>query len=281
MTPPRPPPVCCALWVGPALGPLERTCLASFVEAGHPVDLYAYGAIDGVPAGVTRRDATEVLPRAALLRHRATGSWSLGSNRFRYALLRRGRGVWIDCDLLCLRPLPDAPYLFARETARRINGAVLRLPSTDPVLDDLEAIFTTPRFVPPFEPVRRRVLVALRHRLRRGYGLADMPWGVAGPRALTHYLARRGLAARALPAESFYPVSLRDAGALLAPDPSAVTRRLAPDTYCVHLWNQALRAQSTPPPPTSFVGAVLAGTWRAHVPRPLAAVAAPAAPAAP
>ncbi len=262
MTPPRALPTCSALWIGPTLGALERTCLSSFVETGHPVDLYAYDDLRGVPSGVAVRDAAEVLPRSALLRHRRTGSWSLGSNRFRYALMRAGRGVWIDCDVLCLRPLPDDPFLFGFENERRINGAVLRLPADAPVLRDLEAIFETPRWVPPWEPLGRRLRYAALHRLRRRFGLADMPWGVAGPNALTHYLVRRGVAGHAQPPEAFYPVRLRDADALLSPDPTGVASRIGERTSCIHLWSQALRAQQAPPPRGSFVAAVRDGSWR-------------------
>ena len=274
MTPSRPPPVCNALWMGSALGPLERACLASFVEVGHRVDLYGYDEVEGVPAGVSVRDAAEVLPRSSILRHRATGSWSLGSNRFRYALMRAGRGVWIDCDLLCVRPLPDEPFLFAYENAERINGAVLRIPCDHPVLDDLEAIFDSPTWTPPFESLRRRLAYAIRRLVRRDFGIADMPWGVAGPRALTHYLPRHGLAHLARPADAFYPVSLRDADLLLAPDPSALAARIGERTMCLHLWGQALRQQADPPPPTSFLAAVHDGSWRELLPIPRATASA-------
>jgi hypothetical protein len=265
MTDAASPPVCHALWIGPSLGPLERACLSSFVEAGHPVRLHAYEDLPGVPPGVTVRDAGDVLPREAVLRHRATGSVSLFSNRFRYALLRRGGGVWIDCDVLCVRPLPDEPFLFGRQDARRINGAVLRLPPDHPVLDDLAGIFERPRWVPPWLRIDRRFRRTLLYRRRPGYGVADMPWGTAGPDALTWYLARHGLEGRALPEEVLYPLPFPEARSVLVADGDGVAPRVTDRTRCLHLWHQALGPEAGDPAPGSFLAAVLEGRWRARL----------------
>lgn len=258
-------PVCNLLWVGPALGPVERASLRSFLEVGHPVRLWAYEPVAGVPDGVEVRDAAEVVPAAAVAPYRAARALTVVANRFRYALQRAGLGLWADCDVLCLRPLPDAPIVLGRQDARRLNNAVLRLPADHPVVADLLAMFRTPRFVPPWARWRHRVRYALGYRLRRGYGLADLRWGTTGPGALTYYAARHGLTGLASPEDVFYPVGLRDADALIDPDPRAVTRRLTPRSLCIHLWHRALAEQPGPPPPTSFLAAVLDGTWRRHV----------------
>lgn len=51
-----------SLWIGGALGLIERLSLRSFVAHGHPVALYSYTEIGSVPPGVEQRDAAEVLP---------------------------------------------------------------------------------------------------------------------------------------------------------------------------------------------------------------------------
>ncbi len=273
----RPQP-CNSLWIGHGLGPLERTCLASFVEIGHPVRLYAYEDLSGVPPGVEVRDARAVLPHAAVARHLATGHFSLVANRFRYLLQRADLGLWIDCDLLCLRPIPDAPFVFGRQDERRINNAVLRIPHDEPILSDLLASFESPNWIPPWEPLRRRIRYAIRRRLQPGFGVADMPWGTTGPNALTYHLARHGLTDRALPRDAFYPVSLREAGALLTPDHAAVRASVTDRTLCIHLWNKALSEQTGPPPRGSFLEAVIEGSWRDYLLAGGAAVSAPGIP---
>ena len=46
--------------------------------------------------------------------HRVSQGSALFSDRFRYELLHHSRGLWIDCDLLCLKPLPVDARLYLR-----------------------------------------------------------------------------------------------------------------------------------------------------------------------
>jgi len=73
-----------SLWIGGELGAIERLSLRSFVAHGHPVALYSYGEVTGVPAGVELRDAAALLPHAMAMTLRyANGSFALFSNMFR------------------------------------------------------------------------------------------------------------------------------------------------------------------------------------------------------
>jgi len=83
------------LWIGPRLSALERLAMASFVANGHAVHLYTYEHVDGVPEGVDRLDAAEILPQSAVFTYAdgfGKGSPSAFANRFRYKLLLE-RGV--------------------------------------------------------------------------------------------------------------------------------------------------------------------------------------------
>lgn len=130
-------PQCVTLWVGPRLGPVERACLRSVINQGHPLALYCYSVPDGVPSGVELRDAAKILPADAIIRHQS-GSVALFANWFRYELQRLGAGTWVDCDVYLLAPLDGrSPYLFGEEAPGRINNGVLRLPSESPLLPSL------------------------------------------------------------------------------------------------------------------------------------------------
>jgi hypothetical protein len=239
------------LWIGPALGPVERACMRSVLRQGHKVTLWTYGHVDEVPDGVETADAGSVLPEAAIVRHK-NGSPSLFSNRFRYALQRRGAGAWLDADVYLLRPLPEAPLLLALEDERWINPAVLRLPSDSPLLGPLLALFeerTVPFWLPP------RARIAARWRLWRTgrSNLGLMPWGVAGPKALTALARRHGLAAQALPAEAFNPVHWSEAGWILDPA-QGMEDRVGPGTIGLHLWNEKIKGfKDAPAPAGSFL----------------------------
>src|SRR5688572_29281920 len=120
------------LWVGPSLSPLERACIASFLQHGHQFELYVYGPVTGVPDGCRLEDAASILPADRVFVHtdgEAQGSVAAFADVFRYELLHRRGGWWVDLDVFCLSPaLPDAGFVIGRQSQNVINGAILRAP---------------------------------------------------------------------------------------------------------------------------------------------------------
>src|SRR5690242_2392198 len=94
-----------SLWVGERLGYIEQLCIASAMVAGHPFTLYSYtpDIIENVPDGVEIRDAREIMPEERLVRYADSGAIQLGANFFRYELLLKGAGYWVDMDFCFLR----------------------------------------------------------------------------------------------------------------------------------------------------------------------------------
>ena len=119
---------CVTLWIGDSLGPVERACLRSVLRQGHALTLYCYREPIGIPAGVDVADASAILPESAVLRD-STGSVALFSDWFRYELLQRGLGTWVDTDVYLVRALDtESPYLFGIKSPGILNNAVLRAP---------------------------------------------------------------------------------------------------------------------------------------------------------
>ncbi len=235
-------------WLGPSLGLVERACLRSALRQGHPVTLYSYGVPAGIPEGVEVRDAAAIVPEDRIILH-DNGSPALFSNLFRYELQRRGAGTWIDADLYLLRPIEsDAPHLFGWESPHTINTAVLRIPAESPLLRSLLAIFEE-RQVPPWLPLRYRWAARFRKWRTGRTGLSQMPWGTAGPKALTALLKERGLTSAALPPSIFYPVPWQEAAWIRDPR-NRLEDRIGPDTIAVHLWNEHIRAWKELPAPS-------------------------------
>ncbi len=252
-------PTCHTLWIGAELGPVGRACLASFAAAGHRVCLHSYDPVADVPEGVDTFDADGLIDRSEIVRHQETGSVSLFSNRYRYEILTTLGGLWIDCDVLCLKPIPAKPYVFGWEDEHRMNGAVLGLPSGSPMLEDLRAIFTTPAFTPPWASWKRRLRYRFYRLARPGWGLGHMPWGTAGPIAITHYARKHGVADQAEARDVFYPVPFSEASVLS--DPAAEIRPyVTQSTRAIHLWNHGTAGRA--PQPGSFITRIAEGTWR-------------------
>lgn len=203
-----------AIWIGPELGPLHAACLRSFLQHGHRVVLHCYKCPEDTPRGVEIADANELLPESRIIRHRKTGSPSLFTNLLRYEILGTNLGLYVDCDVFCIRPIADADYIFGWENLNSINGAVLKLPPECPALTALRSIKDTPNYVPPWhKPRKPRRLEWLRGRAPT-VSLEDLPWGSVGPRALTYYAKLHGIDRFASPIDRFYPLHWSHVGQL-------------------------------------------------------------------
>jgi hypothetical protein len=242
---------CVTLWVGEGFGAVERACLRSVVRQDHRLTLYCYREPIGIPEGVELQDASQVLPETAVMRHRR-GSVAPFSDWFRYELLKRRLGTWIDADMYLLRPLDEqSEHLFGEERPGVINNAILRLPADSSVLDELLAPFrgTMPSWLAP----RHRLSSLLRKWLTGRIDLGAMPWGTTGPAALTAAAAKFGLSSLALPPTAFYPVPWERAHWIV--DPRLDLAEMVTDsTVGIHLWNECIRdIKDRPPPEGSFL----------------------------
>jgi hypothetical protein len=196
-------------------------------------------------------DANLVLPENQIIRHR-DGSPALFANRFRYELQRRGLGTWIDADLYLLRPLPETEYLFGLEDEATINNSVLRLPPDSPIIPPLLAIFEQ-QVVPNWLPWRERLKASLRLKFTGTLDLGKLPWGVAGPKALTALALQHGLHDLAMPADVFSPVHWTKASWITDAE-TRLADVITPETVGVHLWNERIKGfKYQPAPAGSFL----------------------------
>src|ERR1700743_3024801 len=129
-------------WHGP-LDLLRQPCLRPQVGGGHKVTVYSFGPLPGLPEGVTNADAETILPYAfseKLRPDQPDGSWRdwtvlQFSDFFRVRLMAKSAGLWLDADILLLKPVeiaPAKPY-FAWEPSGQVGNSVLSLPPHDPL----------------------------------------------------------------------------------------------------------------------------------------------------
>ena len=202
-------------WHGP-LDALRLTCLRSQVAAGHKVTVYSFEPLAQLPDGVDNAEAEAILPHSfseKLRPPRPDGSWRdwtilQFSDFFRMRLMARGAGLWLDADVLLLKPVEiDAakPY-FAWERPRQLGNSVLYLPQRDAIVAAFEKLMAQEVLTPDWLALRHRLTFALR-QLRGGPSrLSDIRIAIYGPASLTA-LARRACELRhALPQKSFYAV---------------------------------------------------------------------------
>jgi hypothetical protein len=202
-------------WHGP-LDALRLTCLRSQVAAGHKVTVYSFDPLAGLPGGVGNAEAEAILPHAFSERLRPSepdGSWRdwttlQFSDFFRMRLMARNAGLWLDADVLLLKPVeidPAKPY-FAWERPRQLGNSVLYLPAGDRIVAAFEKLMLQQELTPDWLALRHRLTFALR-RLRGGSSrLSDIRVAIFGPAALTALARRAGELHYALPRKSFYAV---------------------------------------------------------------------------
>jgi hypothetical protein len=207
------------LWIGPSLSDMERLCITSFLRHGHEFHLYTYEPVDGIPSGAVVRDAGAILPSSAIFRY-SNGSYAGFANHFRYQLLLREGGWWVDLDTICLKPF-DFPgeYVFAshlqKDGASIVCNGMLKSPAGS------EFCAYACRVCESKDPSR-------------------LVWGETGPSLTTEAVNRLGLRQYVVPAETFCPVhghvweSIFDA---------SYQHQFGPETYAVHLWNELWRRE--------------------------------------
>jgi hypothetical protein len=202
-------------WHGP-LDRLRQICLRSQLAAGHKVTVYSFEAIAGLPDGVGNAEAEAILPCAFAERLRPCqpdGSWRdwtllQFSDFFRMRLMAEHAGLWLDADVLLLKPLeidPAKPY-FAWESQRQLGNSVLYLPPDDPIVAAFENLISQEELTPDWLALRHRLTFALQ-RLRGGSNrLCEIRVAIFGPPSLTALAKRSGELHHALPKKSFYAV---------------------------------------------------------------------------
>lgn len=202
-------------WHGP-LDALRLTCLRSQIAAGHKVTVYSFDPLPGLPDGVGNAEAEAILPHAFSERLRPPqpdGSWRdwtvlQFSDFFRMRLMAESAGLWLDADVLLLKPVEidlTKPY-FAWERPRQLGNSVLYLPSDDAIVMAVENLIEQEELTPDWLALRHRLTFAIR-RLRGGSGrLSDIRVAIYGPAALTALARRTGELHHALPKKSFYAV---------------------------------------------------------------------------
>lgn len=255
-----------AIWVGATLGPLHSVCLRSFVLAGHRVVLHCYSTPDDLPDGVDVADARRLMPEDRIVYYRSSGSAALFSNLFRLMILKAELGLYVDCDVFCLRPVADADYIFGFETDDRLNSAVLKMPANSAMLQEFLSITSDPHFIAPWLPRSQRRWRHLRKAVGLSAGLETYDWGVLGPRAATYFAERAGVLDRAVAVDVFYPVPFERVRLFI--DPGLTLEDISTArTLGIHLYHQALRRLVTSPiPPTSPLGRMFE---RCSVPLPV------------
>jgi hypothetical protein len=223
-------------WHGAQPGPYQLLCLKSFADRGHRVEVFTYQCDVRFADGLHVRDAREILPEARVLRPLADGKPGIHANLFRYALLERLGGWWIDPDVMLMQPdLPGGDiYLASPDVFRRTPVKVLKFPANHPLMVEAR---------------------------RRADALDDDPaeWERAGAGLLSELAARSDILSQAK--EGLGPISWLNVPDLFNPDKRDELHRAAAEGRFLHLQDEVWRRSGIPsqlaPPEGSYLADLL------------------------
>ena len=94
------------LWYGSELGELEKLCIDSWIENGYKFRLWLYEDIE-VPKDVIVKNANHIVSFDQYFTYsegHTVGTPVAFSNLFRTQLLYKLGGLYVDLDVLCLKP---------------------------------------------------------------------------------------------------------------------------------------------------------------------------------
>lgn len=230
-----------SFWCGKALGPVELTSIRSFLHHGDQITVYSPVRLE-LPEGAIWRDASEIMPSEKIIVDRKTGSPALHADLFRYAMLNQTDEIWVDLDIVALRPFDiKSEWVFGYECEKRVNNAVLRMPKHAETLRLLSQFHAGSRGIPPMVTGMRKAKYWLRSQVQ-DLTIDKWPWGSVGPQALTRFLHETGEIQHAMPRSAFYALSSAQVGSFLEPGALSMSD-LPDDAFGVHLWAKELRQE--------------------------------------
>lgn len=214
-----------SFWIGDRLSPIENLCIRSFLDNDFEFHLYTFGDLAGIPEGTTVKDANDIVSRTEFFHSK--GKYALFADYFRFRLLLKKGGIWVDMDMVCLKPFeyPD-DVILAKEDYSNFAIGFMKFP-VDHVL--VHRMLERATF-PPSEhlniPFLKNIPVAGRiglfkklcrywvyitsrneSELVKRFSLL-YEWGtLLGPRGLTEEYINSGVNALELGAKDVYPVS--------------------------------------------------------------------------
>jgi len=206
-----------SLWIGPQLSKMEEVCIRSYLSHGHEFHLYVYDTIKNVPDGTILKDANHIIPENEIFRDEFGGFVNF-SNRFRYIMLLKIGGWWVDMDTVCLKPFDfDDDFVFSSET-----------------FDPYKRILVNTTFIKslPGAKFLSDCLDFLNNR-----GNENIHWGELGVNLISRMIFRSGLGKFVKQPEVFCPISGYHIELLIND-----SNYIIPDiSYALHWWNELWR----------------------------------------
>lgn len=238
------PKIVSGLWIGDTLPQIAELSIKSFLDHGISFQLFTYSDYPNIPEGTIIRQADEIVSTKDVYLH-DTGSYGMFSDWFRYALLEKEGGWWIDLDVICLSSdLPEASPWYACQEPGVCSPGIICFPAHHPLLTTMRKLAEDPASPMPWDDDQ-----TLRNKEQWRRDTPDVqkrrksvPWGYSGPDMFTLAVRHFGLEDCAALAETVYSIPYTCwrhyfNGAI--PLDSPIFHR----SWAVHIWGEMLRRE--------------------------------------
>lgn len=237
-------PIVSGLWIGDMLPQFAELSIRSFLDHGISFQLFTYRDYPNIPEGTIVRHADEIRPMQDVYLHN-TGSYAMFADWFRYALLEKEGGWWVDLDVICLSDkLPETSPWFACEEAGRCSNAIICFPPRHPLITAMRQVAEDPASPLPWDDEKtlldkeqycKNVPDVLARR-------KSMPWGHSGPNMFTVAIRHFGLESKGALAGTVYPIHYGIwkhyySGAISLDSP------IFHQAWAIHIWGELLRRE--------------------------------------
>ncbi len=231
-----------SLWIGGSLSKLEQLCVQSFLDHGHEFHLYTYDKVAGIPNGATVKDGNEIIPSKLIFRY-SNGSYAGFSNWFRYEMLAKLGGFWVDMDMVCIKPLDFTDSLIIGNEGPRFIGTALIgcQPNNELILALRHACRNYPAFSPwdsatiKLRKLKQRIKFRKHHHAEHGT--------VGAPRSLTEAMRYMKIEQNAKPTTYFYPIWIEDFDKMF--DHTYANKSpFSKHTHTLHMWNGRMSSRA-------------------------------------
>lgn len=246
-------PIIQSLWIGTKLSVMENLSISSFLQNGHPFHLYIYDNVQGVPEGVTLKDANNILHSDKIFKYKDFDSYAGFSNIFRYKLLLEKGNYWVDTDIICLKPfLDNTEYVFASQKMPNISfkhkGKSSILYRSQNVVAAVKNFIKKPVYF-------KKIIVAscvikapidsdiMEYCYNKSANMdhQKLYWGQTGPQLLTKAIKKFDMWSHVVEPEIFCPINHWDWEHFIS---ESVDKDVLTNSQAVHLWNELWRRDS-------------------------------------
>ncbi len=228
-----------SLWIGEKLSKVAQLCIKSFLKNGNPFHLYTYDSVEGIPEGTTILDANTILSKDLIFTSH-NGSVAHFADWFRWKMLEKQGGIWVDMDLIAVKQFDfKEEILFGFESPGVANVSFLKFPASHKLPTFMAKICESPNTFLPYDSFETKKTKLIR-RLT-GNKRSNTAWGEAGgPKGFTDALNHFRLMEFGKSFLYFYPISYMHWQTLF--DETLYQKAdLLNHSYAIHLWNEFLR----------------------------------------